>query len=341
MCSLNRNVSDRVAAEAGFQSDGALQLAAHCRSSDGRGRRYRHASTRHPLRPMRCSASTPSNSSVQPCADTTRSSVCHIHRSLRLTQVSWPLHLQQSLFRPRLAGTSLIMTLLCKSTTAILKHDRNGYPPPLEDYCTLWEWVSFSWLPIIDAALLDPSRRRTSRNSASCPKTGPPQKDAQDATGRYCPLRKIKAQAEADRPMRPHRRGKELLPKRKAETQHRSPDLLDESRDLALDFILNSSHTLWPTLVPSSSGKSLELFRPSLPPKKQFESPISLHHRGTRLSRRYSKAPFSSMQRPCSTTSHWLAPTRSILPRSVLSSLPFCFDRLCHQDANRSPAPLL
>lgn len=56
-----------------------------------------------------------------------------------------------------LLGSSLIMSLPLQVYDRNPQHDRNGYPPPLEDYCTLWQWLSFSWLnPIINDALARP-----------------------------------------------------------------------------------------------------------------------------------------------------------------------------------------
>lgn len=56
-----------------------------------------------------------------------------------------------------LVAVALIMSLPLQVYDRNPQYDRNGYPPPLEDYCTLWEWVSFSWLnPIINVALTRP-----------------------------------------------------------------------------------------------------------------------------------------------------------------------------------------
>ncbi|GAC95425.1 ATP-binding cassette transporter [Pseudozyma hubeiensis SY62] len=145
-------------------------------------------------------------------------------------------------------GTALIMGLPLQVYDLNPQHDRNGYPPPLEDYCTLWEWISFSWLnPIINTGLSRPLEESDVSQLSKLSKSQVLLKNmrrlrAQDAEN----YETAKAQAEAvskHASLRDRERAA-------AKAEKKKPSVLRQifwmnSRDLALDFLLSIvSYTL-------------------------------------------------------------------------------------------------
>ncbi|KAJ1602920.1 hypothetical protein NDA14_002008 [Ustilago hordei] len=147
-----------------------------------------------------------------------------------------------------LVGVALIMGLPLQVYDRNPQHDRNGYPPPLEDYCTLWQWVSFSWLnPIISLAQTRPLEEsdvsQLSKLSKSQVLRTKMRRVQRIDTERY---EHEKARAEAQTANATAEEREKAL----AKAEKEKPNILRQiiwinSRDLALDFILTIvSYTL-------------------------------------------------------------------------------------------------
>lgn len=165
------------------------------------------------------------------------------HRSQLAVPVFDSLSLTLVLF-----GSALIMSLPLQVYDLNPQHDRNGYPPPLEDYCTLWQWISFSWLnPIIDTGLSRPLEESDVSQLSKLSKSQVLLKNmrrlrAEDAE-KY---EMAKAQAEAASKYSTLRDSERAA----AKVEKKKPSMLRQifwmnSRDLALDFLLSIvSYTL-------------------------------------------------------------------------------------------------
>lgn len=151
----NGIVADRLGAEAGFQSAGGLQLAAALQVFG-----WTYATISAFCFP---SPTPPYALLVFYALQLVGSAVSGYHSLFDLPHAPFnPAHGSQ-LVVPIFNSVSLALTLFGISLIMILplqvydrhpQHDRNGYPPPLEDYCTLWQWITFSWInPLIDTAL--------------------------------------------------------------------------------------------------------------------------------------------------------------------------------------------
>lgn len=147
-----------------------------------------------------------------------------------------------------LVGVTLIMSLPLQVYDRNPQHDRNGYPPPLEDYCTLWQWISFSWLnPIITLAQTRPLEEsdvsQLSKLSKSQVLLTKMRQVQRIDTENY---EQAKAQAEAQTANATASQKEKAL----AKAEKKKPNILRQimwinSRDLALDFILTIiSYTL-------------------------------------------------------------------------------------------------
>ncbi|SNX81770.1 related to multidrug resistance protein [Melanopsichium pennsylvanicum] len=151
-------------------------------------------------------------------------------------------------FALTLVGVSLIMCLPLQVYDRNPQHDRNGYPPPLEDYCTLWQWISFSWLnPIINTALSRPLQEtdvsQLSKLSKSQVLLNNMRRLQSFDNQAYA---KIKAESEAaSAHASPEERERAA-----AKAEKKRPSIVRQifwmnSRDLALDFLLTlMSYTL-------------------------------------------------------------------------------------------------
>lgn len=155
---LDSRVGDRIGAEAGFQNVKGLQLAASFQIAG-----WTYATVLSCFFP----SPTPSYSlfifyGLQVVGSAVSGyfslfSVPHSPLSpLHRSELAPPIfNLASSALL--LLGLSLIMSLPLQVYDRNPQYDRNGYPPPLEDYCTLWEWISFSWVnPLINLALSRP-----------------------------------------------------------------------------------------------------------------------------------------------------------------------------------------
>ncbi|KAJ1030229.1 hypothetical protein NDA16_001140 [Ustilago loliicola] len=145
-------------------------------------------------------------------------------------------------------GVALIMSLPLQVYDRNPQHDRNGYPPPLEDYCTLWQWVSFSWLdPIISLAQTRPLEESDVSQLSKLSKSQvllTKMRSVQRIDTEKYENAKAQAQAQTANSTASHR--EQAL----AKAENKKPNILRQiilmnSRDLALDFILTIiSYTL-------------------------------------------------------------------------------------------------
>lgn len=243
VCLLSSHVADHIGSEAGFQTASGLQLAATLQTF---GWTYATASSFFFPSPT-----PPYPLLVFYVLQIAGSSVIGYHSLLSVPHPSLsPAHgirlvvpifgFLSSLLT--LLGISLIMNLPLQVYDTNPQHDRNGYPPPLEDYCTLWQWVSFSWVnPIINTALTRPLEETDVSQLSKLSKSEVLLKNMrrvqQHDEDKY---QNAKLQAEAasaiSSPLESERAA--------AEAEKRKPNIFRQifwmnSRDLALDFILS------------------------------------------------------------------------------------------------------
>ncbi|KAI3483594.1 hypothetical protein L1887_53510 [Cichorium endivia] len=232
---LSPRLASRLGKEAGFQSGAGLQLAAALQTPA-----WIYASTLSCFFP----SPTPPYALLAFYAfQLAGSAVSGYHSILSTSHPPFdPPHSSQ-LAPPAFSIASLALSLVAVALIMSLplqvydrnpQYDRNGYPPPLEDYCTLWEWVSFSWLnPIINAALTRPLEEtdvsqlsKLSKSQVLLDKMRTIQREDDQAY-------KAKAQtASADARAKAEKRA-----------EAKKPNLVRQvfwmnSRDMALDFVL-------------------------------------------------------------------------------------------------------
>ncbi|TKY90680.1 hypothetical protein EX895_000678 [Sporisorium graminicola] len=242
MCSLSSVVADRVAIEAGFQGARALQLAAAYQVFG-----WTYATISSALFP----SPTPPYALLTFYGLEIAASTCIAYHSIidvshlpfsppHRSQLAPPIFSLLS-FGLVAFGCYLIASLPLQVYDRNPQHDRYGYPPPLEDYCTLWQWISFSWVnPIINTALSRPLEETDVSQLSKLSKSKillknmrlVQEKDAQE-------YQKAKAQAEAATVnSTPQARARAA-----AKAEKKKPNILRQifwmnSQDLALDFVL-------------------------------------------------------------------------------------------------------
>ncbi|CBQ67860.1 related to multidrug resistance protein [Sporisorium reilianum SRZ2] len=241
-CSLSNVVADRIAVEAGFQTAKGLQLAAALQIFGWTFATISSFFFPSPTPPYALLAFY----GLQMAAATVTAyhsllGVPHPpfsppHRS----QLAAPIFSLLS-FALILFATSLITSLPLQVYDRNPQHDRYGYPPPLEDYCTLWEWISFSWInPIINTALARPLEdtdvSQLSKLSKAKILLKNMRKIQQKDTEKY---ERAKAQAQAATANSTPR----AIARAAAKADKKKPNVLRQifwmnSQDLALDFLL-------------------------------------------------------------------------------------------------------
>ncbi|SPO20123.1 related to multidrug resistance protein [Ustilago trichophora] len=285
--SLSNNVADRIGAEAGFQNAHGLQLAAALQVAGWAWAAVSSIFFPSPTPPyallvfysLQLSGSAVSG--YHSLFSVPHPPLSPPHRS----ELTAPLFSLLS-FGLTLIGTSLIMSLPLQVYDLNPQHDRNGYPPPLEDYCTLWQWISFSWLnPIIDTALARPLQEtdvsQLSKLSKSQVLLNNMRRVQRVDAENYETAR---AQAESASPAESKRAA--------VQADKKKPNIVRQifwmnSRDLALDFILTIISYTLAYASPFFLRQILDALQTSVEPQQAFKAhdfstlTISDAHQGT------------------------------------------------------------
>lgn len=242
LCSMNSAVADQIAVEAGFQGVSALRLTAAFQVF---GWTYATISS--------CFFPSPTPPYALLTFYALQMAAVSFAGYRSLLGVQHPPFLP--LFRSQLAAPifsllSFALGLFACSLIASLplqvydrnpQHDRFGYPPPLEDYCTLWEWVSFSWInPIISTALSRPLEETDVSQLSKLSKAKTLLKNMRRMQDKDAEkYQEAKAKAEAATLNSTPR----AIARAAAKADKKKPNILRQifwmnSQDLALDFLL-------------------------------------------------------------------------------------------------------